>query len=101
MGMSHYRAKEFQVLGQKIVMQTQAEADLALKAIELVEKKVAALAERTENLSPHQVAVLALLEMAGDLIKDRAAMDQYRHELDMRCTTLLTTLADQTESRAI
>ena len=86
--------KEFEVLGQKIVVRTQEEADLALHALEIVNKKIEALKEKTPHLAPHQLSVLALVEVAGDLVKDRKVMDDYRHELDQKCSYLLTALGN-------
>ncbi len=80
---------EFNILGQKIVIKDQAEAALASVAIKIVNEKVLEIQEGKPLLSPQQVATLALLEIAGNLVRDRAAMDQYRAELDQKCTSLM------------
>jgi cell division protein ZapA (FtsZ GTPase activity inhibitor) len=81
--------REFNILGQKIVIKDQAEADLASVAIQIVNEKLAEIQASKPLLGPQQVAVLALLEIAGNLVKDRSAIDHYRAELDQKCTSLM------------
>ncbi|CAN5951489.1 unnamed protein product [Sphagnum jensenii] len=80
---------EFNILGQKIVIKDQAEAALASVAVQIVNEKLNEIQASKPLLGPQQIAVLALLEIAGNLVKDRAAMDQYRSELDQKCTSLM------------
>ena len=80
---------EFNILGQKIVIKDQAEAELASVAVQIVNEKLTEIQSAKPLLGPQQVAVLALLEIAGNLVKDRSAMDHYRAELDQKCTLLM------------
>lgn len=80
---------EFNILGQKIVIKDSAEAAMAAVAIEIVNAKVSELQDAKPMLAPQQIAVLALLEIAGNLVKDRHLIDQYREELDRKCTSLM------------
>ena len=84
---------EFNLLGQKIVIKDQTEADLASLAIHIVNEKVAEIQAAKPMMGPQQIAVLALMEVAGNLVKDRQAIDQYRQELDRRCTSLMNELS--------
>ena len=45
------------------------------------------------RLGPQQVSVLALLEIAGNLVKDRQAIDDYRRQLDRKCSSLMVELS--------
>jgi cell division protein ZapA (FtsZ GTPase activity inhibitor) len=83
---------EFDVLGQKIVIKNDEEATLAELAIGLVDEKINDLKISHPNYGPQQLSVLALLELAGSMIKDRKAIDEYRHELDRKCSSLLVEL---------
>ena len=83
---------EFQVLGQKIVVKTKEEAELAEMALEIVNRKVEELKNKATHLATHQVYILALVEVASDLVKDRKMIDNYRHELDVKCSYLLAEL---------
>lgn len=83
---------EFELLRQKIVVTTEEEAKLAQSAIQVASKKVDQLREKHPKLSDHQIAVLALLEISGDLIRDRKKVVQYQAELDQRCNDLLLNL---------
>ena len=80
---------EFDILGQKIVIKDQAEAELASVAINLVNEKLNELQAQKPLLGPQQIAILALLEIAGNMVKDRQMIDQYREELDRKCTSLM------------
>jgi cell division protein ZapA (FtsZ GTPase activity inhibitor) len=82
----------FQLLGQKIVVKTQEEADLAIHAIQIAQNKINEIQSRAPQLGPQALSVLALVEIAGDLVRDRKKMHDYRHELDKKCTTLMTEL---------
>ncbi len=81
--------QEYEILGQKIVITNQQEAELASFAIQIVNDKVKELQAEKPLLGPQQIAVLALLHIAGNLVKDRRSMDEYRRELDDRCSALM------------
>lgn len=82
-------ASEFMILGQKVVIRDPAEAELATVAMKIVNEKIEEIRTNRPLLGPNQIAVLALLEVAGKLVKDRKSIDQYREELDKRCTHLM------------
>ena len=84
---------EFNILGQKIVVKDQEAAELAEIAIKIVNEKISNIQSQKPLLSPQQVAILALLEVAGCLVQDRKSMDEYRHELDRKCSSLMTELS--------
>ena len=84
---------EFELLGQKIVVKTEEESILAKNAIALAKKKVQEIRTKNPQLVSHQLAVLALLEVSGDLVRDRKKMNRYREELDQKCSDLLANLA--------
>jgi len=81
--------QEYEILGQKIVIANPEEAELASFALQIVNEKIQEIKDQKNNLSPQQIAVLALLNIAGNLVKDRRTMDEYRHELDHRCSDLM------------
>ena len=83
---------EFNILGQNIVIKNKEEAELADVAFKIVNQKLQQIQNEKVLLGPIQVAVLALLEIAGDLVKDRKAMDDYRAELDLKCSALMNEL---------
>jgi len=80
---------EYEILGQKIVISKSDELELAGFAIQLVNEKIKAIQSEKPLLGPQQTAVLALLEIAGSLVKDRRSMDEYRKQLDERCSALM------------
>lgn len=81
--------QEYEILGQKIVITNQEEAELASYALHIVNDKLDEIRKSKPQLGPQQTAVLALLQIAGDLVKDRRSIDEYRRELDHRCSALM------------
>jgi cell division protein ZapA (FtsZ GTPase activity inhibitor) len=81
---------QFEILGQKIVVANQDEADLARIAMKIVQQKVDDIRAKKPQWGPQQLAVMALVDLAGEMVKDRKSMDQYREELDKRCSLLMT-----------
>lgn len=90
---------KFEILGQKIVIADKEQADLAEIALKIVNQKVDDIRAKKPQLSPQQIATLALLEVAGEMVKDRKSIDQYREVLDKKCTSLMTEIAKVTHSR--
>ena len=84
---------DFNILGQKIVITDSAEAELATVALNLVNEKLIEIQSTQPSLAPQQIAILALLEIAGKLVKDRQLIDRYREELDRKCTLLMNEIA--------
>ena len=91
-------SKEFTILGQKVVIQDQAQADLATVALKVVNERISEIQNAKPLLGPNQVAVLALLEIAGNLVRDRKSIDSYREELDRKCSLLMSELSRLRES---
>ncbi|NDG83604.1 MAG: cell division protein ZapA [Proteobacteria bacterium] len=81
--------REFVIMGHKVVIRDPAEAELANLALNQVNATLDRIQVQQPGLTPQQVTTLALLEIAGTLIKDRQAIDRYRSELDRRCTDLM------------
>ena len=88
---------EFNLLGQKIVIKDENEAELASVAIQLVNDKIAELQAAKPLLGPQQISILALVEIAGNLVKDRKLIDEYRAELDQKCNALMKEIGRATQ----
>jgi len=80
--------REFTLLGQKIVVKEGSESELASFAMDLVEEHVEVIKKKHPLLGPNQISVLALMEIAGELVRDRKLIDQYREELSRKCVEL-------------
>jgi hypothetical protein len=85
--------REFTIMGHKVIIQDPAEAELASLALGLVNETLDRIQSRKSGLTSPQVTTLALLEIAGNLVKDRQAIDRYRSELDRKCTALMGEIA--------
>ena len=88
---------ECNLLGQKIVIKdtekNRDERESAVQAIQIAKEKVLEIQTGKPNLNSQQIAVLALVEMACSLVKDRKMIDQYREELDRKCSSLMDEVA--------
>jgi cell division protein ZapA (FtsZ GTPase activity inhibitor) len=84
---------EFNILGQKITIKDPKEAEMASIALKVVNEKVAEIQEAKPLLGPQSVAVLALLEVAGSLVRDRHLIDEYREALDQKCSSLMNEIS--------
>ncbi len=80
---------QFEVLGQKIAVANQEQADLAKIALKIVNQKIDEIKSKRPHWGPQQIAVLALLEIAGEMVQDRKSIDLYRAELDKKCSQLM------------
>ena len=91
--------EEYEILSQKIVITNPQDLELASFALQIVNEKVKKIQAEKPLLGPQQVAVLALLEIAGSLVKDRRSMDEYRHQLDKRCSALMLEVSEVIEKK--
>jgi cell division protein ZapA (FtsZ GTPase activity inhibitor) len=80
---------QFEILGQKIAVANQEQADLAKIALKIVNQKIDEIKAKRPHWGPQQIAVLALLEIAGEMVQDRKSIDLYRAELDKKCSLLM------------
>jgi cell division protein ZapA (FtsZ GTPase activity inhibitor) len=92
--------QEYEILGQKIVITNPEEAELASYALHIVNDKINKIKATKPQFSPQQTAVLALLQIAGDLVKDRRSIDEYRRELDQRCSALMNEVTNVLNAKA-
>lgn len=84
--------QEFHVLGQQVMISDPAQAKLAVQAFHLVHEKVEEIRSKRPLLGPTQISVLALMELAGNLVRERQEIDAYRTELDRKCSELMSEL---------
>ena len=92
--------REFTIMGHKVIIQDPAEAELATLALDLVNETLDRIQSQKSGLTPHQITTLALLEVAGTLVKDRQSIDRYRTELDRKCTALMSEIAEFSRQRS-
>jgi hypothetical protein len=85
--------REFSILGQKLVITDPAQVELAAHAVQIVHAKVEEIRAQKPLWGPQQISILALLEIAGSLVRERQSIDAYRKELDRRCSDLMSELS--------
>lgn len=88
------QSKTVDFLGQKIVIPHGDHGKDALDALNFAKTRVSEFQSKHPNLSPHALAVLSLLELSGEIVRDRQAIDDYRKELDSKCQSILKEIDD-------
>lgn len=82
---------ELSLFGQKIVLKHRAE-DPALveQVVELVNLKVKeAQARVPKGSAPHQIALVALLDLSAEYLKAKLRTEDFKHEVDRKCDELM------------
>lgn len=83
---------ELDFLGHKIPVKTEGDPTLVQEIVDLASLKLSDAKRRTPNASPHQIAVLALLDMTEEYVKARARAAEHRSKLTTQAESLVTKL---------
>ena len=80
---------ELDLLGQKIPVKTEGDDGLIAEVVELANQKIDDARRRTPTAAPHQIAVLALLDMTEEYVKARARSADHRNKVTSRTSDLV------------
>jgi hypothetical protein len=88
---------ELSLFGQKIRLKRKApstsgtdDPELVEQVVKLVQKKVKeAEARAPSNAAPHYVAVMALLDMAGEYLQAKARTEEFKREVEFKSAELV------------
>lgn len=84
---------ELKVLGQRIVLKsTGGDPETTQEVIQLVTQKVNEAEERCKSAVPHQVALLALLDLAEQYVQAKRRTLDFKHQVDTKSSQILTLL---------
>jgi hypothetical protein len=90
--MQKIRPVEIKLQGQKIVLRS-AEADQQLvdEIVELVASKLSDVEKRTigKGVASHQIALLAMMELAGDYIRAKRNTIDFKKQVEERSARVL------------
>ena len=82
---------EVKLLGQKIVLKcTESDPEVIRQIIQLVSIRLSEAEVRGQGSPPHHVALLALLDLAEEMIKIRKKSFDFRSQLDEKSSKLLS-----------
>ena len=85
---------EIQLLGQRLVLKSEAEPELARAVVDLVSEKLATAQSRSRRNSPDQVALLALLDMAETHLRAKRRVAEHQKRVEEKSEQLLLFLAE-------
>jgi cell division protein ZapA (FtsZ GTPase activity inhibitor) len=84
---------EIKLAGQKIVLKaSEADPELVREIVELVSVKIKNAEKRGKGNSPHQVALVALLDLAEEYIKAKRRTFAFKREMNDRSENLMKIL---------
>src|SRR5690242_10243759 len=81
---------EVKLLGQKIVLKSsEADPETVQQVIQLVNNKLGEAENRSKGVVPHQVALLALLDLAEEYVRAKKKTMELKTQLEEKSTRLL------------
>lgn len=82
---------EVKLLGQKIVLRTsETDPEVIQEVLQLVSKKISEAEGRGRGAAPHQVALLALLDLAEEYVKAKKRTTEFKNLLEDKSNQLLS-----------
>jgi len=73
---------EIDFMGQKISLKTQGDPEIIKEVVELVSLKLEDVRVRSKSSVPHQVALLALLELSEEYVKAKKKFSDHKKKLE-------------------
>jgi cell division protein ZapA (FtsZ GTPase activity inhibitor) len=81
---------EVKLLGQKIILKSsESDPELVKQVVQLVTMKLSEAEARCRGSAPHQVALVALLDLAEEYLKAKKRTLEYKRQLDDKTEKLL------------
>lgn len=82
---------ELKLLGQRIVLKpSETDPEVINQVVQLVTLKLSEAEGRTRGGAPHQVALLALLDLAEEYVKAKKRTLDFKQQLDDKSSKLLS-----------
>ena len=82
---------EVKLLGQKLVLKaTESDPEMLKQIIQLVTSRLSEVEGRSRGAPPHQVALLALLDLAEEHLKAKKKSAELKSQVDEKSSKLLT-----------
>ncbi len=82
---------EIPLMGQKVVLKTQADPKLVKEVTELVLERIGESEKRVKNANaPHLAALLALFDIAEDYVEAKRKIQEHQSDLSLKVQQLQT-----------
>lgn len=87
---------EIKLAGQKIVLKaSHSDFDLIREVVELVSSKIKSAEKRSKSPAAHQIALMALLEVAEEYVKAKRRTLDFKREMNSRSESLMRILESE------
>jgi cell division protein ZapA (FtsZ GTPase activity inhibitor) len=86
---------EVKILGQKMSLKSKGDPELVQEALDLALLRVKDVERRTKGLGAHQVALLALFDLAEEYVKAKRRATESRNELTLRSNQIVEMLENE------
>ena len=84
---------ELKLAGQKIVLKaTGSDADMIREIVDLVSVKIKNAEKRGKTAAAHQIALVALLDLAEEYIRAKRRTSEFKREMNSRSDSLMRIL---------
>lgn len=80
---------EFRFMQQKVGLKSEAEPALVEQVMSLASIKLSEAEKRVKNGAPHQIAILALLDLAEEYVRAKQKVGEHKKELTEKSSHLL------------
>lgn len=82
---------EVRLLGQKILLKSsESDPEVISQIVELASSKLNEVESRSKGAAPHQIALLALLDLAEEYVQAKRRTLEFKRQLDDKSNKLLT-----------
>ena len=82
---------EVKLLGQKIVLKsTEADPEMIRQVVQLATARLSEAETRSRGAPPHQIALLALLDLAEEYLRAKKKTSELKTQLDEKSSKLLS-----------
>ena len=87
---------EIKLAGQKIVLRaSETDPELLREIVELVSVKIKNAEKRGKGVASHQVALVALLDLAEEYVKAKHRTSEFKREMNSRSDSLMRILESE------
>jgi len=87
--MSKPQTLELDFLGQKVILKSEGDPEIVQEAIDVASLRLKDVARRTPGAASHQVALLALLDLAEEYVRSKRRAFDHKKKLEKRAQDLI------------
>jgi cell division protein ZapA (FtsZ GTPase activity inhibitor) len=89
--MSSFSTLEVTLLGQRIVLKSsETDPEMIQQVLQIVSAQLSEAESRSKGMAPHQVVLLALLDLAEEYVKAKKRTLEFKQQIDSKSSKLLS-----------